>query len=499
MLAAGSKLRGERDCEAWVDSPGGTLRVAQFTLPKEGQRWVTSEAELPAVAEGMLRLRCEGDAPVFFAQPLIAPIQAADPAPLIVLLSLDTLRADYTAGFGGSAEKTPNLDRLGAAGLRMVATTSEGTWTPASHTALLRSEVAGFTSPGGPAPQTLADALGQAGLLSVAITGGGYMSHEMGFQTGFDLFDESHASDVSDLKRMLSKAHRWLDRSADIPTFLFLHTYAVHRRAPEVARWQDQPGHRLRSLPNPLVQRQKIFYERLVERTDADLGPLLDRLEVESRRRPVLFVVVSDHGEGFDEHGFYAHGVHWTGKRRLRLTDELVRVPLIVWAPGLVAPGGVSQRPTNLSDVAPSLLAAAGVAAPENMRGANLWPFWSGAAPAPTSPGSLTHVGGSWALRDHAYKLIVVLPKGRAAAPRYELYSLLEDPGEHNNLAQSSPEQLAVMLARLERRVAELGIPASAIEVAAPDCPPGAPGCAPGPGQVSEDMKQRLRGLGYLE
>jgi len=463
----------------------------------------------------VLLLDCEGAdgtrPPVVWARPLAVPLNSSRAAPLIVLVSLDTLRADHVTGFPGAADLTPNLGEIGDAGMRLLDATSEGSWTLASHYSLLFSRMYGFPVDAKPLT-SLAQALADGGFVTAGLTGGGFMGAAFNYHLGFDHFAE-YGTGTDDLPFVLADALPLIRRFEDTPTFLFLHTFAVHEPPPNEVAWHEKHGPFSVFRPNPRqVESARAFYVEIVRRTDRELAPFLHALEEISGARPVLLVLVSDHGEAFGEHRNFRHGF---GDRHVTLHDEVIHVPMIVWGPGLIPPGRSSQRPAMLVDVAPSILAATGIASPRSMRGTNLWTLWSEKHPddVPPTLGSVSHTQGAWALRTATEKLIVEM--ARRGEARFQLYDLESDAGERDDLSAARPGEIAAMSARLRRRLAELGVPPPAKDTDFPTCPHcawqgreifwqlalegKAVGGAEAPGAIDAETLQRLRDLGYVD
>jgi len=508
QAAAGA--RSGSACRAELRRAADGTALAGVDLDAAAGRWSEAELAVPRVASARLVLECAppDGVDVRWARPLAVPVRSPSDAPLLVLVSLDTLRADHVSGFGGDPDLTPALGALAAEGLRMQSVSSEGTWTLPSHYSLLWSGLYGFDATRG-RRTSLSETLAEHGFATVAMTGGGFVGAFFYFDRGFDHFDESY-TEPDGLDRQVRDAIARLDALGTAPTFLFLHTYAVHGKSPAERRLRL--GH-LDWSPGPeQIDDIREFYAGLVRRLDRDLAPLFAALRSQARRREVLLVVTSDHGEAFLEHGGFRHGYN---RQRYSLHDELTRVPLLVWSPSLVPGGRESRVPAMLSDVAPSLLAAVGIEAPAGMRGRSLWPLWTGAA-GPTRPGeelpAVSQTDGSWALRGPRFKLIA--GAGGEAEPELELYDLQRDPGERVDLAETDPQRARAMLDTLRGRLVELGVEVEEREPSLPDCPLCAPNAESSflrlaiegrdtPQQVREALgaatAERLRELGYLE
>lgn len=446
-----------------VDRP--TARpLATLTLDhRKVHGWEETRIVLRASGPHRLRFECRPEGVAMprtvWARPLLTPPpQSPAKNPLIVLLSVDTLRADHIPGFGGRAHRAPALGRLADEGLRFVETTADGTWTLPSHFALLFSRVYGF--PIGDHPLiSLAQALADHGYATAAFTSGGFVGASFGFCEGFDHYvdlDSAYVyggSDILALPDLVSSVRERMRRDASMPLFVFMHTYAVHEQTLDEVEWAARysPMALLEPAPARIAEARR-WYRRLVRRTDRTLEPLFDDLRREATRRPVALVLVSDHGEAFGEHDNFRHG---DDSRRVTLHDEIVRVPLVVWAPGIVAPG-TSRRPTMLLDVAPSILSAAGSAIPPSMVGTDLWPLWHAADAEPGAHhvvhgggGSVTRGARGWALRTASRKLIV-------EAHGLELYDLERDPAERHNVAHRYPRAVSALRSRLSRRLTHL-------------------------------------------
>jgi arylsulfatase A-like enzyme len=455
--------------------------------------------------------------PIAWARPLFVPT-ANTPAPLVVIVSLDTLRADRVSGFGAAAGATPVLGRLGREGVRFIETMAEATWTIPSHFALFYSRLYGFPAERPPLrglPQVLAD----HGYVTAGFTGGGFMGAFFRFHLGFDHFAEYDAhdfggSDVRSLPHVLDDAERWMRTFSDVPLAMFVHTYAVHELTPgEQTFREERPDRPLGEQfdPSPAqVAAARRLYDELVVETDTILGPFFERLRAVAAERPLLLIVLSDHGEAFWEHQNYRHG---DDGPRVTLHDEVTRVPLIVWGPKIVAEGVVSRRPTMLIDVAPSILAAAGIPRPTTMMGQDIWSSWSlatagGDDGAGAGAPSVSRGARGWALRSRSYKLIAEAVDG--APTRFELYDLRRDPQERRNLAARNRRATEALRWRLTRRVA--GLTGTPLAVELPVCPlckyedmeafwDGALMQAAGGDReaIEAATRERLRALGYAE
>lgn len=529
-------------CRAALSGPG--LADVVVDLPAaQADAWVEVASDLPpAPAGATLTLRCEGGS-ALWARPVLLPrAEKGDEgqAPLVVVMSLDTLRADHVTGFARGAPATPALAALAAEGVPFHAAVSPFTWTLPAHFALLHSRLPGF--PAAPRPPVgLARLLSDAGYATAAFTGGGFVGAALGFDEGFDRYADRYArkeaghegghdgarserSDIEILPDVLAEASRWVDAHAGAPSFLFLHTYAVHE-VPPSERQKLGAG----ALVSPYrlspseVDVARAHYVGLVERLDATLAPFFERMRVVAERRPTLLVVVSDHGEAFGEHGNLRHGISGPS---VTLHDEVVRVPVIFWGPGVAAASEPVRSPFSLLDVSPTLLAATGIAVPPEMVGRDFWPLLRGPWIPPSAalrsrwaepqlsykdPGWGSPA--SWALRTDASKTIVQR-RSVEGVPTLETYDLVADPAESRNLSKTAnsaavAEASDAVRAALDRARVEHGDSSAPLPVC-PAC--GIEGMEswwhallersrPPSSSVGVDpsVRERLRALGYVQ
>lgn len=510
--------------------------------------WQPGRLELGELAGRRVRFtfRARGEAghALAVAHPRLASPGAHGGRPNVLLVSVDTLRADRLGCIAGDGGHTPRLDALAARGLLYTQAASTAPYTlpahgslftgqhPLVHGAVDEHDALRASRPGG--GPLLARALREAGWTTAAFTGGGYLSPDYGFAEGFDRYGIHdpliHASELverppagaqprsvppADWPAYLKgeAAHRsragavgrWLGEHADRPFFLFLHTFAAHNYGPppELLRavcgadcasdWGSGRELRPRLRPEFWQSREidaadrehlRHVYDAAVRHADAELGRVLDALAEHGLTERTLVVVTSDHGEEFFEHGIFGHSRN--------LHENLLRVPLILAGPGV--PAGRVDAPVSLIDVAPTLLERLGLPADPRMQGR---PLPLPGAPAPEDRPVLAAVDISIArgdsLRLGPWKLI--RDRGPRAGPgedgtggdagRLALYDLQADAGELRDLAPDRPElrdQLAERLGALRKGLEELE-------------------AALGQGasaELSETTRSALRDLGYF-
>ncbi len=449
------------------------------------------------------------------------PPEATPPArPDVVLVVLDTVRADALSCYGNPRPLTPNLDRLAAEGARFSRAFATDFWTLPSHATLLTGHypsVAGATSESLhlPAPATtLAERLGAAGWRTAGIVRNAWLTSERGFDQGFDHYVESWRADdgrseAEGEAAALEEGLAWLAGGASEPSFLVLNLNQAHMPyTPSAAareRWlrsrvSAERRDRLESieggwghlagaleLDEEDLATMRDLYQGEVWMLDELVGRLVAGLEALDRQRPTLLVVTSDHGENIGDHGLIDHV--WS------MYDSTVRVPLIVRFPGRVAAGTEVDRLVSLVDLVPTVLDACGLPGGDTLPGHSLL----AQAPSPERtevfaengrPVSGIRLLERWfpsfdtARVDHPMRMLrssdhkLIWKVGRSA----ELYDLRRDPGETTDISAAEPELRARLLGELRAWAAGLDASAAS-ELRSSDT----------------ESLERLRALGYVE
>jgi len=351
----------------------------------------------------------------------------ARPAPRgdVVLITIDTLRADAPGFAGNRRSQTPVLDRLAAQGRVFTNTHAHNVVTLPSHTNILTGlypfqhgvrDNSGFRLPAN--VPTLATVLKGAGYTTGAFVGAFPVDSQFGLNHGFDVYDDHYPKGSNDTEFLMAErrgddvvrlALAWWQQQKGRPRFLWVHLYDPH--APYAP-------------PEPFATRFKDnLYLGEVAAADSFLAPLLGPF-LDGREKPALVVVTGDHGEALGEHGEQSHG--------LFAYEATLKVPLVVWGKG-VAPGR-DARPARHVDVFPTILQAAGIdsPAPPGLRrpGRSLL-----AAPAAGDSDSYFEALSAALNRGWA-PLRGLLRNGTKfiALPLAEVYELPKDPGERSNL-----------------------------------------------------------------
>ncbi len=400
---------------------------------------------------------------------LLRPAATAEPAP-VILISIDTLRADHLPIYGYGKVKTPAIDALAADGIVFNRAYAHSPQTLPSHAAILTGELpfetgvrdnVGFTLP--PDRPTLAQLLSGQGFATGGIASAFVLRKETGIARGFDFYDCELPPSAPDMPmgevqrsglESLAVAERWVEGRSSPRFFLFLHIYEPHAPYTPPARYA-----------------QYAPYDGEVAFSDEIVGRLIDFLRGRGLYDRALIVFFSDHGEGLGDHGEEEHG--------LFLYDETIRVPLVIKLPGQASRGRRVQQPVQHLDLVPTVLDLVGAAVPKSLRGRSLRPVLESAGARLPEPGfyseafySRYHFGWSElvALTDARYRFI--------KAPRSELYDLPQDPRQERNIIAEHQQTASAMRAGLENLMK------GAVTQA--------------PQRVSREDLERLQALGYV-
>lgn len=391
----------------------------------------------------------------------------------VVVITLDTLRADRLGAYGYAAGRTPHLDALARAGARFDDAVSTSPITGPAHAGLLTGRYPArlgvrdnATTPLPDSALTLAEMLASNGYDTGGFIGAFILDRPYGFAQGFQTFDgftrvesgreanaERPGADVVD------GALRWLAaRSAERPFFLWVHLYDPH--APYAA--PASYGAAFAAQP----------YDGEVAYTDAQVGRLRDALRAQGLMDRTMVMALADHGESLGEHGEDEHGVF--------LYEPVIRVPWLVSGPGIAAGRVVADQVRSL-DLTPTVMSALGLQPSEALDGMDLMPLLRGETRAAAPPAYAEsfyprfHYGWSElrAVRADGWKVI--------DAPRPELYNLREDPRELRNLYEAQRALADRMIAEATRLDREFtgGAPVAVV-------------------QPDRDTMERLRSLGYV-
>jgi len=296
----------------------------------------------------------------------------------VILISLDTLRADHLSSYGYNRNTSPNIDELARDGVLFENTYAQCPWTLPSHMSMLFSlnsashQVYYNNQKVDSSLPSLASFLQKAGFITYAFTGGGYVSSIYGFSKGFEWYDDpirgqNTSSNQNEAENLFAYTSDWLKKNKDKSFFLFLHTFQIHGPYDSPSPWNemylkktdpwekiglrvflDRNGEDYSFSPeekNNIIS----LYDGEISYTDATLiKPLVNRLKELNIYKNTLLIITSDHGEEFQEHGGWLHG--------RTLYNELLRVPLLIKFPNSEYKGARISPVSRVIDILPTIL-----------------------------------------------------------------------------------------------------------------------------------------------
>jgi choline-sulfatase len=385
----------------------------------------------------------------------ILPAQAVThQMPSLVIISVDTLRADRLSSYGNRDYRTPHIDAIAKGGTLFSAINSQVPLTLPSHTCLLTSTYPfanGVEDNGEEVPPhtlTLARILRSHGYHTAAFVGGFVLDRRFGLDQGFDLYDSPfdlhkvRGTDVGDIKllgrQVIDSATNWLQKNSNGPFFVFIHLYDLHSPY---------------NVPQPYRARFGNSYDGEIRYVDVEVGRFWDFLARAGLLKNTLIVFTADHGESLGQHGEMTHGYF--------IYQSTLWVPLIFHWPAESKTSFPSRvgAPAGLVDVAPTILQFLGIPSPPQFEGKSLLGWLEAGKPHmdrevySESLYAHYHFGcsGLQSLRMGRYKYI--------DAPKPEFYDLEQDPAELHNLysqkrglALAYRKRLAAFVAKHERK-----------------------------------------------
>jgi len=445
------------------------------------------------------------------------------PQPHVLLISLDTLRADHLGAWGYDRPTSPFLDELARFGVRFDQAFSNSPTTAPSHmsvfTGAFPSDHGGHIElgttpptafPVHPSLTTLPEIMKNAGYRTAAWTGGGQMTAKVGFARGFDSYEENLAQ-LTEVRMEAIRA--WFQRNSDAPCFLFLHTYQIHDpylppvpyntlfTSADYRGWVIGDRERIsntdgvsdhsslakmfwrttKAKPDPGIvgqdDRQQLIdlYDGGIRYTDDVFGGFLKALRDDKLLDNTLVVFFSDHGEEFLEHGGLLHE---------KLYQETLRVPLIFFWPGRVPSGGVVEAKVPLMDLTPTLLELVDITVAEQTNARSLLPLFDGAG---RGESRLVFSENPWLHRRGPERSIrnvthTLYDRGRGDL---ELYSTESDPLEVEDQSKSLSHLASALFFEMESYLEFRYL-----------APGGRASVNRG---LTEDEIEALRALGYVE
>jgi arylsulfatase A-like enzyme/Tfp pilus assembly protein PilF len=417
-------------------------------------------------------------AALYLAKPRWARSLVGSKAPRnLLLVSIDTLRADHLGCFGYAGAQTPRMDGLARSGLRFARATTVMPLTLPAHSSLLTGTFPawhGVRDNGGfylaDDQVTLAETLRDHGYRTGGFVSSFVLDHRWGISQGFErYFDDFDLDKFGDAPGMdviqrpgsetVDQALTWIAGDTARPFFAWVHLYDPHTpyEAPEPFRSR---------FPKTMVG----AYDAEIASSDAQLGRLLDALELAGRLDDTLVIVTGDHGEMLGEHGEQSHGFF--------IYDAATHIPVIVSGPGVP----VREVPDQIRivDLMPTALELLRVPAPKAVQGVSLLPLAHGARLG------LIGQSESWYPRYHyGWSELLSVQDERhqyIRAPRPELYDLKDDPRELADQSGGDSARLATLDKALTDHLTRMTNAAA----------------AKGPQAVDSEAEEKLAALGYV-
>lgn len=448
--------------------------------------------------------------------------------PNILLITIDTLRADKMSCYGYKVPTTPNIDRLSAQSIRFEQAITGGSWTQAAFPVMMTSSYAswygGCLGPLSTQRPSPIETLQKNGYHTFAFSSSPLLSRNYGYDRGLSHFDDLIPGEqdpairkmkggerllrlpvVHQVGKLLgqqtrparlyvsaeeltARASHWLEKTRG-PFFGWLHYMDVHwpyhleEKLVEPAHiaqaWNDIAHlYRVNWKKEAITPEQKAhylhLYEEAIQYTDAQIGRLLDNLEALGLRENTILILVSDHGEEMLERGRWGHF-------ESNLYDEILRVPLIIHLPD-DPEGRVVPRQVRLLDLMPTIMDLAGCPSQPGMEGQSLVSSWEdSSASAPVS------ISEMW--RPHVHIIAVRTEKFKyiwhsKTPDEPKLFDLRADPGEKTNVIAHYPNEAREFQQMVDDHRARAAQTA--------ETPVDAP-------EMDEQLVKRLRDLGYLE
>lgn len=454
--------------------------------------------------------------PVWANPTVYAPVKRTRGDANVILLSIDTLRADHLTSYGYQQNTAPFIEEtFGKGGTIFEHCVAAASSTPPSHMTMFTSLqpcAHGLRTGFEVLPawaMTLAETLRASGFETGAVTEDAFLGINQGFGRGFNSYVENKGTESNfpegQVAITFEKAKEWLARNREKRFFLFVHTYQVHSpyTPPDAyltlfAQHDGQPV----TPASPRYLRDLIAYDREIRYTDDQLRSLFEAITTNGLADNTIFILISDHGEGFLEHGFLRHGAH--------LYEEVTRVPLMFWGPGRIPHGRRVPEPVGHIDLMPTILDLAGVAKSAQLMGTSFSHRLQATAPNPAA-GAGPHFSEGWghvaagpnyeAVPFEAPAYMVQVSNHKLMRYRhngsfvYEYYDLEDAAVEGKNLYAERAADVGDLRTVLDTY--ENTCKAAAMNLAMQSQRPVTQG--PEPVQLDPAQEEKLRALGYVK
>ncbi|HPN17458.1 MAG TPA: sulfatase, partial [Candidatus Aminicenantes bacterium] len=391
----------------------------------------------------------------------------------ILLVTLDTTRADRIGAYGWAKAKTPVIDTLAAGGVRFANAYCPAPLTLPSHASILTGTYPLYHKVRnngsyylGPEAVTLAERLKEKGYRTSAVVASFNVDSRFGLDQGFDFYDDKFSDDEM-LKTFRS------ERRADEVADAFLSWFEGHAQEKFFSWIHFYDPHMPHDVPSPYKEEfAGDLYDGEIAYMDHHFGRIIDRLRETKVLDKTLIVIAGDHGEALGDKGELDHGIF--------IYDVTMKVPLIFYGPKVLPAGRVSASRVRLIDVMPSILEMAGIPANKEIQGASLLPFIEGKRKDDLS----CYLESYYPLETYGWSQLLGFIDGDwkyIQAPRSELYNLKQDAREETNLFPQESKTAAALDKKLLAAIRDYSSKAEA-----------------GRRKLSREEEERLRSLGYV-
>jgi arylsulfatase A-like enzyme/Flp pilus assembly protein TadD len=359
--------------------------------------------------------------------------------PNLLLITMDTTRADHLGCYGHPTSVTPNINQIAQEGVLFEQCVSSAPGTLSSHASILTSLypfVHGARDNVGyrlsEANTTLPEILHKNGFVTGAFVSATPLHRRSGIDQGFETFRDAETEPMLVGGETCDRAIHWLRKHADKRLFAWVHFYDSHFP-------YEAPGDFVSSAPNP--------YLREIAYMDTQIGRLISELKRLNLYENTIIALVADHGESLGQHAEMTHLYF--------LYDTTIHVPLILRAGGMIPENLRIDAPVRTVDIAPTLLAMLDLQPLAVSQGTNLQPLIADAMDAFEVPAYAETIAGKLTLGTSILRSLRLGQWKYIHAPRAELYDLSQDPGELQNVATDFPQQTQTMQNALRGLIAE--------------------------------------------
>jgi arylsulfatase A-like enzyme len=412
----------------------------------------------------------------------------------ILFIMLDTLRADHLGCYGYYRDTSPHIDKFAKEALLFQNAFSQSSWTLPSHYSIFTSlypyesgytpvynpELKSTSSPSLPPEiDTLTEWLKEAGYLTLATTGGGYMNSAYGLDQGFEEYWDNFYNKGREILVSTERVNNWIGKNKHLKWFVFFHTYEIH----DPYDRSFFKGNTANGEADNVIAR----YDSGIRYADKYVGQIIEKLRSTGLLENTVVIITSDHGESFYRHDEPARKEkRGSGRHGHNLYDNLIRVPLIIGGMGNMRQKRVIGN-VELTDLMPTILDLAGVQSPENIRGRSLVRFSRGERMKKKNAYSEAIEGPieieMKSLRSDIHKLIY---NANPSKPEYEFYNIKEDPLEMKNLSGKGVAIKDIFVRKLKMLQKSIQKGRKKLLISSRD--PAA----------SDDLIKQLKALGYI-